>query len=270
MWRDLMKKALSRNPNMLRTMIGLGLVLILVLSYAVYSNTIDSEYYRYDTSNGEEILVLTQPDENLSAWQVTTNAALTWVNVTVLDAPIGSQLVMKSSSSIWYHSPLLGLDGDSAFNCKEFSDVAESCIAAYTHSIDIVSAETVLRGRVSLELPIEGVGFLQADDILSAEERAEYLISSQTKLTTWEITIVDDDEVISSVGLYLQMTVTSHNLITVTEFSLDPVTEAFYGVATLIGCFSLLLVLPMIAYFAGVYKSQRDESLRSQTPPPSV
>ncbi|PXF20828.1 MAG: hypothetical protein CXX69_06495 [Candidatus Thalassarchaeum betae] len=137
--------------------------------------------------------------------------------------------------------------------------------------MDIVSTETVLRGRVSLELPIEGVGFLQADDIVSAEERAEFLISSQTKLTTWEITIVDDDdEVISSVGLHLQMTVTSHNLIEVTEFSLDPVTEAFYGVATLIGCFSLLLVLPMIAYFAGVYKSQRDESLRSQTPPPSV
>ena len=36
---------------MLRTMVGLGLVLILVLSYAVYTATIDSEYYRYETTN---------------------------------------------------------------------------------------------------------------------------------------------------------------------------------------------------------------------------
>ena len=40
-----MKKSLSRNPNMLRTMIGLGLTLILLLGYAVYSNTVDTEYY---------------------------------------------------------------------------------------------------------------------------------------------------------------------------------------------------------------------------------
>ena len=46
-----MRKSLSRNPNMMRTMIGIGLVLILVLSYAVYSNTLDSEYYGYTTTN---------------------------------------------------------------------------------------------------------------------------------------------------------------------------------------------------------------------------
>ena len=39
-----MRKSLSRNPNMLRTMIGVGMVLILVLAYAVYSKTVDTEY----------------------------------------------------------------------------------------------------------------------------------------------------------------------------------------------------------------------------------
>ena len=34
-----MKKALAQNPNLLRTMIGLGLTLILILSYAVYAAT---------------------------------------------------------------------------------------------------------------------------------------------------------------------------------------------------------------------------------------
>ena len=41
--RDGMRKSMSRNPNMLRTMIGTGLVLVLVLAFAVYSNTVDSE-----------------------------------------------------------------------------------------------------------------------------------------------------------------------------------------------------------------------------------
>ena len=39
---------------MLRTMIGTGMTLIVLLSYAVYSNTVDSEYYEYNTTNEHE------------------------------------------------------------------------------------------------------------------------------------------------------------------------------------------------------------------------
>ena len=46
-----MQKSIARNPNMLRTLIGLGLTLIIVLGYAVYSASLDSEYYLYTTSN---------------------------------------------------------------------------------------------------------------------------------------------------------------------------------------------------------------------------
>ena len=49
--REIVKRSLSKNPNMLRTMIGTGMTLILLLSYAVYSNTVDSEYYGYTTTN---------------------------------------------------------------------------------------------------------------------------------------------------------------------------------------------------------------------------
>ena len=71
-----MRKSLSRNPNMLRTMIGLGLVLILVLSYAVYSATVDSEYYRYETSNASTEYQVTIQEENESTWYVATDSAL--------------------------------------------------------------------------------------------------------------------------------------------------------------------------------------------------
>ena len=55
---------MSRNPNMLRTLIGLGLVLIIILGYAVHSNSVDSEYYMYDHTNSEQKNVLIQLEEN--------------------------------------------------------------------------------------------------------------------------------------------------------------------------------------------------------------
>ena len=45
----LMKKALAQNPNLLRTLIGLSLTLIFMLSYAVYGATVSPNYYIYET-----------------------------------------------------------------------------------------------------------------------------------------------------------------------------------------------------------------------------
>ena len=44
-----MKKALAQNLNLLRTLIGLSLTLIVLLSYAVYGTTISPSYYIYET-----------------------------------------------------------------------------------------------------------------------------------------------------------------------------------------------------------------------------
>ena len=81
-----MRKSLSRNPNMLRTMIGIGLVLILVLAYAVYSNTVDSEYYGYTTTNEPIQLQMQEDVEGEAKWQATSEGALTWINVTISGA----------------------------------------------------------------------------------------------------------------------------------------------------------------------------------------
>ena len=84
---------MSRNPNMLRTLIGLGLVLIIVLGYAVHSNTVDSEYYMYETSNSEQNMELIQLEENSSEWYFISNDAITWINTTVEGAPQGLSLI---------------------------------------------------------------------------------------------------------------------------------------------------------------------------------
>ncbi len=94
---------------MLRTMVGLGLVLILVLSYAVYSATVDSEYYRYETTNQGVDYQLQLENENESSWYISTTSSPTWINITVTNAPNNAELIVTSTSSTWYHSPLLGL-----------------------------------------------------------------------------------------------------------------------------------------------------------------
>ena len=45
--------------------------------------------------------------------------------------------------------------------------------------------------------------------------------------------------------------------------------ETLYGIATLVGCFSLLIAVPMMIYFAGVAKARIDEENRLEDPPPS-
>ena len=87
---------MSQNPNMLRTMIGIGLTLIFVLSYAVYSNTVESEYYGYSTSNVDESLILSQDDSDISEWYVSTNSPITWINVSVTGAPVDSVLRVQA------------------------------------------------------------------------------------------------------------------------------------------------------------------------------
>ena len=48
-----MKKALAQNPNLLRTLLGLSVTLIFLLSYAVYGATVSPSYYLYTTESYE-------------------------------------------------------------------------------------------------------------------------------------------------------------------------------------------------------------------------
>ena len=264
-----MEKSMSRNPNMLRTLIGLGLVLILILGYAVHSNTVDSEYYLYETSNSESDLELIQLEDNMSEWYVVTNSAITWINTSVEGAPQGSILKLDASGVDWYHTPSLGQD-QKDYNCKEFApdyvNLIETCIKGPFHEINLDEQNNLI-GLVSLDLPIGGLGSVQADTLAEANQTAENIVDDSTRIITWKISIIDSNgEIISSLGIDVNSTVTTHDLISVKEFKLDPIQESIYSLATLIGCFTLLLILPMIAYFSAVYKEKRDEEARISTP----
>ena len=266
-----MRKTMSQNPNMLRTMIGIGLTLIFVLGYAVYSNTVESEYYGYVTTNEMEALELNQDDPESSEWYVSTNIPMTWINVSAEGAPENSILRVQADGISWFHSPFLGENQDFPFNCEgdgDYSDLVETCDFSTTHEIEVIeSGEVSLRGIVSSILPIEGLGYLQADDMEQALILADELINDEKSTITWRIGIYDENlEPISSNGISINVNITTHDLTSVSEFEIDPIEESVYSLATLIGCFSLMLILPLIIYFSAVYKAKKDESVRMDAP----
>ena len=262
---------MSQNPNMLRTMIGIGLTLIFVLGYAVYSNTVESEYYGYETTNTSESLELNQDDEAVAEWFLSTNMPITWVNVTVTGASQDSILRVQADGTPWFHSPFLGDNQDFPFNCEgdgDYSDIVETCDYSTNHEIIITQEESTLRGIVSSVLPVEGLGYLQADNPEEAYDKAGDLISEEATIITWRMGVYDDEgNALESVGIEMSVSMVNHELIDVNEFEIDPIEESVYSLATLIGCFSLMLVLPLIIYFSAIYKARKDEVKRAEAPP---
>ena len=261
-----MKKSLSKNPNMLRTMIGTGMTLIVLLSYAVYSNTVDSEYYEYNTTNEHESMDLTQESEGLAQWYYTTTDAITWVNFTVYDAPSGSTLIVEAEGTNWSHSPNLGLT-DQSYVCNEpnsdYSDILDTCEYSRTHTMDLVNGSGTLRGRVSLELPIKGKGYLESENIERAQEEADSLISSAQKTITWKVKVVSDGETSPSAGMLVESEFSSHELVSLSKFKINPVQETVYSFSALVGCFFLVLVIPLMIYFSARYRENLNESKRA-------
>ena len=253
---------------MLRTMIGTGLTLIVLLIYAVYSNTVESEYYGYTTSNETVVMELNEEAEGVSSWYYTTEAAITWINVSVSGAPFdGSVLTVEAEGfqSNWSHSPSLGLT-DSNYVCNEpqsdFSGLIETCLYQRSHSIELDDGQGIIRGRVSLELPIQGKGYLESDNMQSAKEEAMAMISSQNKTITWKIFVEKDGELVSAEGIEVNAVIAIHEYQSIDQFSLDPIQETVYSIATLVGCFFLVLVIPLMIYFSATYREKRDEEIR--------
>ncbi|MBI87527.1 MAG: hypothetical protein CMB67_00645 [Euryarchaeota archaeon] len=251
---------------MLRTMVGTGLTLILLLSFAVYSNTVDSEYYEYTTTNEGKSMQLTAESEGQSDWFFSTNDAITWVNFSVEDAPPGSSLTIEAEGTNWSHSPSLGLE-DQTYICNEpdsdYESIIETCEYSRIHSIDLNDGNGILRGRVSLDLPIRGKGYLESESFESAQVESNDLIRSAKKVITWKITIEKDGDIVSSAGILIEAEYTTHELLDIQQFKLDPFQETVYSFSALVGCFFLVLVIPLMIYFSARYREKMNEQIRT-------
>jgi len=247
-------------------MVGTGLTLILLLSFAVYSNTVDSEYYEYTTTNEGKSMQLTAESEGQSDWFFSTNDAITWVNFSVEDAPPGSSLTIEAEGTNWSHSPSLGLE-DQTYICNEpdsdYESIIETCEYSRIHSIDLNDGNGILRGRVSLDLPIRGKGYLESESFESAQVESNDLIRSAKKVITWKITIEKDGDIVSSAGILIEAEYTTHELLDIQQFKLDPFQETVYSFSALVGCFFLVLVIPLMIYFSARYREKMNEQIRT-------
>jgi len=260
------KRSLSKNPNMLRTMVGTGLTLIILLAFAVYSNTVDSEYYEYTTTNEGQVMELSVESEGQAEWFYSTNDAITWVNFSVDGAAAGSILTVEAEGTNWSHSPSLGLD-DSNYICNEpesdYSSLIETCEFSRTHSIELTNGNGTLRGRVSLDLPIKGKGFLESENLAGAENESNEMIQNAKKTVTWKIKVETDGEIASIDGMLVEGQFTKHELVGIEQFQLDPFQETVYSFSALVGCFFLALVIPLMIYFSARYREKINEEIRT-------
>tara|TARA_B100001564_G_C20543425_1_gene625453 strand:+ start:151 stop:552 length:402 start_codon:yes stop_codon:yes gene_type:complete len=129
--------------------------------------------------------------------------------------------------------------------------------------MDLVNGSGTLRGRVSLELPIKGKGYLESENIESAQEEADSLISSAQKTITWKVKVVNDGETTPSAGMLVESDFSSHELVSLSKFQIDPIQETVYSFSALVGCFFLVLVIPLMIYFSARYRENLNEGKRS-------
>ena len=265
-----MKKALAQNPNMLRTMVGLGLTLILILSYAVYGATMDSSYYLYNTTN--ESVEHDATDQGLSddnttqTWTFSTFNATTWLNVSIAGIESGDMVTITISDGVWYHHEMLGSEDADRFSCRQNNEQNYEeynvCTAASTHSITAENdGNLTFRGIVHPALPMGGLGSLYADSMEEAEDISNDLISKHNRTFTWTITLISYDSIHpDEYSPYVQST--SHDLESVEVFKVDPVEEMLWSISALIGCFGLALIVPLIIFFAARAKEMREDRVR--------
>ncbi len=80
-----MKKALAQNPNLLRTLIGLSLTLIFMLSYAVYGATVSPSVYIYKTQPSVDVYNASEADQDVLRTYDADDTSTTWASVVVAD-----------------------------------------------------------------------------------------------------------------------------------------------------------------------------------------
>ena len=172
-----MKKALAQNPNLLRTLIGLSLTLIVLLSYAVYGATISPSYYIYETEatdtayDGIELTKVVQNNETTWTASVPTNGQnLTWINMTVDDLASGAVVKMTNAGKLYSH-PFLGIDDAEVvvdgktvdFRCSEHCSYGESI------EVEADSSEVSIQSLTSVNPARRSNGTVFADTISEAD-----------------------------------------------------------------------------------------------------
>ncbi len=256
---QIMRKALAQNPNLLRTLIGMGLTLIFLLAYAVYGATIETEVYIYESESVESQVTLESnnsfydEDENRTiwTWDATLNGInLTWVNLSGDMLSIGSTISISTKAGLYSHPDLGNPDADD-FSCSE------SCRKSEDHTINITSESSKIISLTDPDPALRGKGSLFADSLKEAEIESDKILSTNFTPTSVRITVIEDGN--RDVAPTVSLTQVNEELGDVKQFEIDAATEFMWALAAVIGCFGMILVPSFTVYFAAQAKQKKLE-----------
>lgn len=254
-----MRKALAQNPNLLRTLIGMGLTLIFLLAYAVYGATIETEVYIYESNSIESEVTLDSedrfynPDDNRTiwTWDADLNGInLTWVNLSGEMLSIGSTISISNAEGLYSHPDLGNPDAD-GFSCSE------SCKKDEDHKINITSENTEIISLTDPNPALRGKGSLFANSIDEALEKSDEILSTNFTQTSVRITVIEEGN--RDVAPTVTLTQVNEELGDVEQFEIDAATEFMWALAAVIGCFGMILVPSFTVYWAAQAKQKKLE-----------
>ena len=261
----MMKKALAQNPNLLRTLIGLSLTLIVLLSYAVYGATISPSYYIYETeatdSSFEDIELTKIVQNNETTWIGTVSADganLTWVNMTVTDLASGAIVKMTNEGKLYSH-PFLGVDDAEVVVDGKTVDFrcSEHCVYGESIEIEAESSKVNIQSLTSTDPARRSNGTVFADSLDEAESlaRNEVNYTHSPSQIVIQITEPGNKSVQPKVNVYT----VNEAFASVEIFEIDAATEFLWALAAVVGCFSMVLIPSFTVYFAARAKERKNE-----------
>ena len=254
-----MRKALAQNPNLLRTLIGMGLTLIFLLAYAVYGATIDTEVYIYESTSTESQVTIGDADRfydsnnnrTIWTWDSDLNGVnLTWINLSGEMLSVGSTISISNAAGIYSHPDLGNPDADD-FSCSE------SCSKREEHTVNITGDKSGIIALTDPNPALRGKGSLFADSLNDATEKAAKIISTKFEPTSVRITVIEDGN--RDVSPTISLTQVNEELGEVKQFEIDAATEFIWALAAVIGCFGMILVPSFTIYFAARAKQRKLE-----------
>ncbi len=265
----LMKKALAQNPNLLRTLIGLSLTLIFMLSYAVYGATVSPSYYIYETeaTNTEfnEIELDKQVIDNKTYWTTVLDVDaqnLTWVNMSIDDLASGAIIKLSNTAKLYSHQFLgvedakVTVNGDKVdFRCSEH------CQHSDTIEVESEDSSIELRSLTSTNPARRSNGTVYADNIEEAEQEARKEIDHLHGSPQLIIEIKEPGD--KSVQPVIVIHTVNEGFSSIEVYSIDAATEFLWAFAAVVGCFSMVLIPSFTVYFAARAKDKkREEKLK--------
>ena len=270
-WLGVMKKALAQNPNLLRTLIGLSLTLIFMLSYAVYGATVSPSVYIYQTEPTVDVYDASVADQNIErtydvedntttwAWQVIADDSnLTWVNVTATDLAPGAVLRVTNVAKLYSHE-LLGNTYNLQNPLEEEFSCADLCDHASVHERTSEDGGTIeFHALTSVDPARRSNGSVFAADLAEAEQKSRDAIEYTHSPSILRIEIVEEGNRTTQPSISAETVNEAFSSVAV--FSVDAATEFLWALAAVVGCFSMVLIPSLTVYFAARAKEKRDEA----------